>query len=174
MIREIYASWIRIRGWLIGVISLIVGVGSYYWIGDWALTGKIAMPIAIALTICSILFFDAFVMARSKTILPRIIRVMPAHKPYALHSCILVTESSQVFGHDSYVTVFRKDAECEIMTAHGTVLNRQENGYLQIGITFMSEVEEEIVTKIQGNDSAVISALLVKPTITKYALEASQ
>ncbi len=173
MIRLLYESWVRTRGSLLAVIGLIVSVVAYYVIGDWNLIGKITFPLLIIVSVCCAVSFDAFIVSSNKVLLPKIIRVIPAHKPYNNHSCILVTESCPLFGHDSYVTVYRKDSECEIMTAQGTVLNKQENGYLQIGITFLPETEQKFIDKIRNNDASITSLLLVKPTITKYVLEAS-
>jgi hypothetical protein len=154
------------------IAGIILAVGSYYWVGDWLFLGKILFPVVLAILLLLIVVFDAFMQAKNSVSLPKIIRVLEAYKPYNTHSCILVTEPSILFGHDSWVTVFREENECEILTAHGTVLNRQENGYLQIGITFMPQIEDDVISKIKNNDRSVVSLLLIKPTITKYALEA--
>lgn len=173
MISQIYESWIRVRGWLIGVISLIIGVLAYYKLEDWSVWGKVLFPIVVLLALFVAVLIDSLYCLSKKRVLPRIVRVLAASAPFDQHSCILVTEPNVIFNHGSFVTVFNKDNECEVMIAHGTILNKQENGYLQIGVTFLGDTDTKLTERIKANDAAVLSSLLIKPTISKAILEAA-
>ncbi len=173
-IRELYESFVRVRGVPIAFISLLLGFLYFYLSANSSSVQlKVILPVIVVLLILIITLFDLSYRLFSKSV-HRLPRVKQARKPPLSHSkatAILLLENSEVYGHETIVSIYYIENGFEVFIGIGFVFTHQDNGYIQILVG--SEIEsayKETWERVCHNDLNVLSNLLVKPSMPKGML----
>lgn len=169
----IYDSFIRINGWLFGGLGLALSVAALFFSPD----TKVSVGWFVALGSLSIVVFVVLYDASriswkaSQRGLPAVRRTLEPPEIYQGVEKILIVEPSELFGVDALVSIYTTEEEYERLIGIGRVLNVQTNGYLQVGISTLTETSDDLAGKLKGNDSAFLKRLLVKPSVPSYLLQ---
>jgi hypothetical protein len=164
--REVlWGAFVKVQGPLISCLSLMAGIAPLLWpIGSdsqvalkavlaWALPTTM-LGLVVVLTLAA-----AFVQGRSLGQLPRVL-----HGRAKADEILLLLDESELFGHNSLVSVYYVDAsEFEELLGVGRVLNIQENRKIQV--TFTARSNPDVTTRLASNDAAALRSIRVKPTV---------
>ncbi len=169
--REFYESFIRVRGVPLTFIALILGFIYFYFSSDTtSVQLKVILPIIVIMLIFIITFYDLSykLFIKAKHVLPHVIQ---AHKPPPIYPdaiTILLLENSDLYGHESIVSIYYIEEEFEVFIGLGFILTRQDNGYIQVLVTNQIEkTYSEMWQKVCQNDAKILPKLLVKPSLPK-------
>ena len=170
---HLYNSFLRINGWLVGVTALALTIAAYYFGPEEKVgIGSLVTTAAISILIIVVLIDAAYVGWReSQRGLPEIKKILDAPAEYSGISKLLIVSPSELFGVDVLVSVYMKEDEYERLIGIGRVLTIQVNGYIQIGMTSITETNGEIIGKFNNNDASFLKKLLVKPSVPSFLLE---
>lgn len=170
---HIYDSFTRINGWLTGGIALALSITVFFFGPETkVVVGWLVATIAISLFLLAVLVDAAYAGWRaSRRGLPEVRKTLEPPLIYTGISRILIVDPSDLFGVDALVSVYVKEDEYERLIGIGRVLTVQTNGYLQIGISSITESSPEIITKLNTNDASFLKKLLVKPSVPSYLLQ---
>lgn len=174
-IRELYESFIRIRGVFITFLALCLGLLYFFLSGNTATIAlRAVLPVIVALVIIAATLFDLSIRLHGKAT-KQLPRVMQARKPPTLYPnaiAILLIEESEIFGHESIVSVYYRDDGFEVLIGIGFVLTKQDDGLIQVVVNRqVEEAHKEVWTKVCQNDTNTLPRLLVKPSMPKLILE---
>lgn len=169
----IYDSFLRINGWLFGGLGLALTVAAFFFtpenkvpVGWFVAAGTLSIVVIVVLYDASRTSWKA-----SQRGLPAVRRTLEPPDIYQGIEKILIVEPSELFGVDVLVSIYITEDEYERLIGIGRVLNIQTNGYLQIGISTLTETSGELIDKLKSNDSAFLKRLLVKPSVPSYLLQ---
>jgi hypothetical protein len=169
----IYDSFIRINGWLFGGLGLALSIATFFFspetkfpVGWFVVLGSLSIVVVVVLYDASRTSWKA-----SQRGLPAVRRTLEPPDIYQGIEKILIVEPSELFGVDALVSIYTTEEEYERLIGIGRVLNVQTNGYLQIGISTLTETSPDLIDKLKGNDSAFLKKILVKPSVPSYLLQ---
>lgn len=173
--RELYESFCRIRGVPVALIALVLGLIYFYVSGNQSeLPLKVVLPIFVATGIILWTFFDLSLELYKKATkqLPKVkqARTPPGIYPNAV--AVLLLEGSEVYGHESLVSIYYRDDNFEVLIGLGFVLTRQDDGLIQVVVSHqLEETYKDVWVKVCQNDGSVLPKLLVKPSLPKLFAE---
>ena len=102
-------------------------------------------------------------------------KVKQGTKPPSLYTsavALLLLEKTEIFGHESLVSVYYKEDNYEILIGLGFISTVQENGLIQVIV--QSNVDDrynDTWKLITSNNTNALERILVKPTIPKSILK---
>lgn len=169
MFKEIYQSFLRTKGFVLGILPLAIAWLLWVYQPDAAVKIKWAIPLIALFLIIIVVLLDCIyhLNNQAKHILPR---VLQAREPHAIHSeshCLLLLSESPLFGQDSLVSIYSRESDFEILIGVGFVTAIQENGLIQVVVIENSNEESSIWDKISNNDQTLLKKLIVKPSVVK-------
>ncbi len=172
--REFYESFIRIRGVPFTFISLLLTLLFFYLSeNQTAVRLALALPILVLLLILILTLYDLSTRLYVEAVKP-LPAVRQARRPPSIYpnaSTLLLLDASEVYGHESLVSVYYLDEGFEVLVATGFVLTRQDDGFIQVLVDRqIEEAFSDIWDRACRNDSIVLSKLRVKPSLTRYPL----
>jgi hypothetical protein len=177
-VRELYESFIRIRGVPVTFLSLLLGLVYFYSSSNTtAVQLKVILPWVVILLLAVITLFDASYRLYSKAShqLPRVKQARKPPSAYADAVAVLLLEGSDIYGHESVVSIYYIDEGFEVLIGIGFVLTRQDDGYIQVIVSNQIETAyKEVWQRVCKNDSNVLPKLLVKPSIPKLYTEGAK
>lgn len=169
----LYESFLRIHGWLLGVLALTLSIVVFFVGPDTKiLIGWLVASWAVLLIALAVLADSALSAWRlSRRGLPQVRSSLKPPQIYEGIKRILLTDPSDLFGVDGLVSVYVKEDHYERHIGIGRVLTVQTNGYLQIGITAVTDSDSQLVEKLNGNDASFLGKLLVKPSVPSFLMQ---
>lgn len=118
--------------------------------------------LVLAVLVVSTLVSALMEVLRQSNLLPRIESVFKTKQDEVL--CLL--EPSSLFSHGISVSFYyTNEQNFEQLICIGEVVNIQENGKIQVKISFYQSHYEDIVARLGNNDNQVIKKIQVKPTV---------
>jgi hypothetical protein len=170
---HLYASFTRINGWLFGTVGLVVSVGAFFFGPDTkVVVGWLVALAAVASVFLGVLSDAAYSgWKSSRQALPGVRKALVPPQNYPGIVKVLIVDSSDLFGVDALVSIYVKEDEYERLLAIGRVLTIQTNGFLQVGLTNLTDMDAETEKKLDANDAALLKRLLIKPSIPSYVLQ---
>jgi hypothetical protein len=171
--RHLYDSFLRVNGWVLGGLALIFSIAVFFFRPeDKVAVGWLIATIAAALVMLAITVDAAHCGWRaSRRGLPDVRKTLDPPATYRGIERILIVDPSDLFAVDAVVSVYAKEDEYERLIGIGRVLTIQTNGYLQIGISTLTESSAAITKKLSGNDASFLKTLIVKPSVPSYLLQ---
>lgn len=173
--RELYESFCRIRGVPITLITIFLGL-TYFYLSDnqSTITLKIVLPIFVGALIILLTLLDLSLQLHKKA-RKHLPRVMQTRKPpgiYPTAVAILLVEGSEIYGHESLVSIYYRDDSFEVLIGIGFVLTLQDDGLIQVVVSRqLDETYKDVWLKVCQNDASVLPRLLVKPSLPKLFAE---
>jgi hypothetical protein len=173
--RELYESFCRIRGVPIALVALVLGLVYFYFSGNQSTIRLIiALPIFIGALIIlwTLLDLSLHLHKNATRHLPRVVQARTPPTIYPGAVAILLLEGSEVYGHESLVSVYYRDDGFEVLIGIGFVLTRQDDGLIQVVISRqLEETYKDVWLKVCQNDATILPRLLVKPSLPKLFAE---
>ncbi len=147
----------------------------------WILRPEQTVPIAwvVLLAVISVILVvgfgnAAYELFRKGRTLPQVLsgrKIAPLAQETEL---LLLLEPSSLFAHDTWVSFFHIDGDnFERLIGVGSVVNIQEDGRIQVGMSQASLGYEEIIKGLTRNDSGLLKRTRVKPSIPRTFFEES-
>lgn len=171
---ELYTSFLRIKGFSLSVISVFFALIAFYFTPENTIHIKILVPICLFSFLVFAVITD-FAIRAYKNCLTKLPKVISAKKPPALYPnaiVLLLLSKSELFGHESIVSVYFQEDGFEILIGVGFVLTIQQDGLIQVLILKKIDFEKEhLWSDINANNNTILKKLLVKPTIPKQIIE---
>ncbi len=168
--RELYQSFQNIHGYPVVFLSLLITLIAFAVSPNTLIYLKWILPLLVIFIIVILTFIDLSYRLYKKASKP-LPSVRQVHRPAAVAKdaiAILLLEPSDIYGHESVVSLFYLNEGYEKLIGMGYVLTIQTNGMIQVLINKLIDVsEKEIIDKALNNDVLVLKKLLVKPMISK-------
>jgi hypothetical protein len=96
--------------------------------------------------------------------LPRVRLAKPALPSYRGLLAVLLLDPSELFVTDAAVSLYYMEEEdYEAMFGAGRVTTIQDNGLIQVGITYVVPERQSLLERVLANDATALKSLLVKP-----------
>lgn len=171
---QAYMSFIRIHGWLLGLVALAITIGLLFWQPEAKIAVKWFVLLFAPMLILLITFLDLAYQSFNKNIfpLPKVIASKGAPSVYKNAKAILLLEPSIIFAHESFVSIYLKESSFEKLIAVGHVATIQEEGRIQVVITQLIDiVDSDWLSLIIANNADIHKNILVKPTFPKFIAE---
>lgn len=172
----VWRNFLNIQGVLIAVISLALSI--FLWI----FTPRINIPlwlflIVVILALVLILTFASTayeLFSSSKRLFP-LPRVLLSKKIAAKNQridFIFLLEASELFSNDALVSFYYFDNDnFEQLIAIGRVRNIQQDSKVQVEVIYALSGCEDILNKLEQNDTLFLKRTRVKPNIPKAYLD---
>lgn len=166
----LYQSFLRIHGVPVILLGICLGVISFIYSPTDSLSLKVVVPISIVSFLLLVTLIDNSIQNFKKisNILPK---VKQARVPPSLYSdaiAILLLEPSDIFAHETLVSIYYLENDFESLIGVGFILTIQENGLIQVLVKkAIEEQGKNIWESICRNDVTILSKLQVKPSIPK-------
>lgn len=165
-------------GWMTATYFTVIGVVlmavTWFLPGDKTIGSRWVMIIAGLLLYCSVSGWRAAWIAYNsgQSRLPTIRYATDPPKRYADAVALLLMDPSDLFSHDSLVSIYHvdKDMEMERLVGLGRVLLVQEDGKIQVLVIRDIDFADGW-NDIRKNDATKLRCLLVKAALTQTALE---
>lgn len=170
--KEMYKSFIRVKGYVLSFIGLLITLLLFFVTPTTELPVRWVVVFAVPFFLLFVVVCDIAYRAIQDIVLPKVKASCepPALYPDAL--AILLLEKSNLFGHESLVSVYSKEDDFETLIGVGYVLTIQQGGLIQVLVTRnVGKAQEDIWKKIRNNDGSVLSKLLIRPSIPKIIQE---
>ncbi|MGD0696312.1 MAG: hypothetical protein ABSB82_15780 [Terriglobia bacterium] len=167
---EIYESFSKVQGWLLAVLGIVISIVAFVFVPSTAVTLKVIVPIGAVILIVIAILIDLSIRLyrRAKKPLPRVRFGLAPPSSYPESVAILLLDSSDLFGQDSIVSIYRLEEQFERFAGLGFVSTIQENGLVQVIVTEAYATDDEDFWKgVRGNNGTMLSTLSVKPFITR-------
>ena len=167
---DLYQSFIRIHGIIVALLSIGLGMVAFIFSPNDEVSLKIVVPSGIISFLMLVTLLDNSIQNHKKisNILPT---VKYARIPTALYKgakAILLLEHSDIFAHETLVSVYYLENDFERLIGVGFILTIQGNGLIQVLVNKTIEEQDENLWKsICNNDITVLSKLHVKPSVPK-------
>jgi hypothetical protein len=166
--KEIYKSFIRVNGYLLSSFSLLIALLLFFVTPTTDIPVRWVVVFAVPFFLLFIVVCDVAYCAIQDIVLPK---VKASREPSSLYPnalAILLLEKSNLFGHESLVSVYFKGDDFETLIGVGYVLNIQQGGLIQVlVIGKVGEAQDDTWEKIRNNNGDILSKLLIRPSITK-------
>ncbi|MBK7023028.1 MAG: hypothetical protein IPH41_05785 [Sulfuritalea sp.] len=172
--KHLYDSFIRVNGWLVGLVGLIFSVGSFFFIkpDTTVAIGWLISTVIVAILVLVVAMDAAYVAWRSlKRGLPDVRRSLAPPAAYDGIDLLLLVDPSDLFAVDAMIAVYVNEDDYERLLAVGRVLTIQTNGFLQVGIKATADAGDDSLSKLRSNDASFLRKLLVKPSVPSYAIQ---
>lgn len=167
---ELYKAFRRSHGPTITTVGFLMSIGFFYITPDQAVEFKYLVPIAIILAIIIFTLVDlSLALTRSgMNLIPKIRQARECPKLYSNGIAMLLLDPSPIFGVESFVSVYSRETDFEILIGYGFVANVQENGLIQVIVlgSLLNETDETW-NKIVQNNTNDIKKILVKPSLPR-------
>lgn len=169
----VWSSFLRTQGALIGVIAIVSSVLLWRLSPNKNISLGLALPIGL---LCVVLIltlgyaaYESFKM--SKRILPRVLFGKKSSTKNQKPQVLCLLEPSEIFSYDAVVSFYYIDEGFEQLIGIGTVTNIQENGKIQVVMTYSNDVYEETINELADNNARVLNKIIVKPNVPKSVLD---
>ncbi len=166
--KEMYKSFIRVNGYVLSLGGLLIMLLLFFVTPTTEIPVRWVVVFAAPFFLLFIVVCDVAYRAIQDIVLPK---VKASYRPHSLYSdaiAILLLEKSNLFGHESLVSVYFKEDAFEKLIGWGYVLTVQQGGLIQVlVIREVGEAQDSIWEKIRNNDGSVLSKLLIRPSIPK-------
>lgn len=171
----VWSNFLKIQGLLIGVIGVALAILL------WLFPPKTNIPLGLALLIVilaltAILTFastayELFITSKQFLSLPRVIRSKKITATNQRIDLIFLLEPSELFSNDALVSFYYFDDAFEQLIAIGIVRNIQQDSKIQVEVIYSIVGCEEILRKLENNDSITLNKTRVKPNIPKAYID---
>lgn len=172
----VWTNFLNIQGLLIGVIGVALAILL------WLFPSRTSIPLWLALLIIIFALVVALTFAStayelfsaSKTLFP-LPRVLLSKKITAKNQqidFIFLLEPSDLFSNDALVSFYYfSDDNFEQLIAIGRVRNIQQDSKVQVEVIYSISGCEDILNKLEQNDTVTLKKTRVKPNIPKAYLD---
>lgn len=167
---DLYQSFTRIHGVPVTLLGMCLGVIAFIYSPTDTLSLKIVFPVGIISFLMLATLIDNSIQNFKKVsnILPRVKQARIPTNLYSGAKAILLLEPSDIFAHETLVSVYYLENDFERLIGVGFILTIQTNGLIQVLINMaFEEQDDNIWERICRNDITVLSKLHVKPSIPK-------
>lgn len=168
--QNLYESFIRIHGVPVILLEICLGVIAFIYSSSDTVSLKIIVPLGVILFLCLITLLDNSIHNFHKTsnFLPKVKLARPPTALYDGAKAILLLEPSDVFAHETLVSIYLSDNDFEQLIGIGFILTIQRNGLIQVLVNKSIEEEgDNIWERICNNDLIILAKLHVKPSVPK-------
>ncbi|MEQ9105076.1 MAG: hypothetical protein RIE53_10285 [Rhodothermales bacterium] len=170
---EIAESFRQSHGPSFSLVSLVIALGTWFGLSDVKVGLKWVVPSVLIVVVMLMIFINlssrAFSKARSGLPKVKASFAPSSHQQTAVAGLLL--ERSELFGHESLISVFMKENDFERLIGYGFVTTIQENGLIQVLVTGSLVDEEDDVWKLVANQNVdTLKKLMVKATVPKLLL----
>lgn len=167
--KEIYNSFLRVKGWVLTLVPLILSWLFWSYLPDTNVSLRWIVPVALAVGILCITLFTCIhtLYHQKKHILPRVIQALRPQPLYKDTLALLLLSPSPLFGQESLVSIFKKNSDFEILIGVGFVSAIQENEMIQVVVSKSINSDTKLWEIISANDQNLLKELIVKPSIVK-------
>jgi len=171
---HLWASFRRIRGWVLAAIGCAISLGTWFGLPDESIPARwVALSAALGFLLLAVLADLASEgVAYLNRRIPKARYGASAPPLYRNAIALIVLDPSDLFGHESVVSIYRQNGPNEQLLGIGVVATIQENGRIQVVVTRAYE-DTEFWDRLTTNEPAAVESILVKPSIPRLALEAS-
>ena len=169
MFNRLYKSFVRVKGYVLSSFGLLIGLLAFFVTPTTEIPVRWVVVFAVPFFLLFIVVCDVAYCGIQDIILPK---VKASYKPSSLYSDAIATlllEKSNLFGHESLVSVYVKENAFEKLIGIGYVLTIQQNGLIQVLVIQGVEKQDSIWEKIRSGNSNVLSKLLIRPSIPKIS-----
>jgi len=172
ILSELYEAFRRVNGYAMGAIGLLVTVVGIFLLPSWSLSARLLVPIGVIVLIVILTLLDAVYDLRLRRArLPRVIRANPPGAPYGGARAMLLLEKSELYSHDSVVSVYSRQKDFELLIGVGFVATVQQNGLIQVAVdSIPDDAVAETWQRVLQNNVDELSQLLVKPSVPNSIL----
>lgn len=163
-------SFSATQGPLIAAIALLVGLASWFFKPPPPVPFPLVLGGAlVALLACLTLFHASYTAFQlMKHPLPTIRAARKPSFQQAGIEAICFLEPSDLFSHDSLVSFYvLEDSQFEVLIGVGHVLTLQENGLIQVALSWFVPGYETLLEQLWNNDNTLLKRLIVKPTVPR-------
>lgn len=167
----VWSNFLKIQGLLIGVIGVALAILL------WLFPPKTNIPLGLALLIVIIALtailtfastaYELFLTSKQFLSLPRVILSKQIRGKNQRIDFIFLLEPSELFSNDALVSFYYLDDTFEQLIAIGKVRNIQQDSKVQVEVIYSLEGCEEILKRLENNDSITLKKTRVKPNIPK-------
>ena len=168
---EVYCSFLRTHGYSVGILSFIMTTLAFYFTPDDTVHLKWLVPLSLVSLLVFIVLVD-FAFRAYHAATTRLPVVKSATKPPELYpnaTALLLLDKSELFGHESIVSVYIRDNDFEMLIGVGFVLTIQQDGLVQILVSKKVESGRDMLwTEVTSNNANTLRKLIVKPSIPKH------
>ncbi len=167
---NLYQSFNRIHGIPLSLLGIGLAVIAFIYSPSDSISLKIAVPIFVIFFIMLFTFADNSIQNFSKlsNVLPKVKQAREPTTIYKEAKVILLLEASDIFAHETLVSVYYLENDFERLIGVGFILTIQGNGLIQVLVNKpIEEQDDNIWEKICQNDVIVLKKLQVKPSIPK-------
>ena len=152
------------------ILSLILGFLFWYFKPEMTVSFGVILPIFLLLIILIIPLVDLLINLYFQNKNKRLPRVLTSAK-YPSGDTVLLLSDSSLFTINSIVSIYYKEDDFEHLIGFGTVINVQENGKIQVGISWALNGYDEYFEKIDNNDKTFIDRIVIKPNTSNVFLK---
>ncbi len=170
--KEFHDSFVQVRGTPFALFALFLGLFYFcYSNKNVEAAWKSVIVISVLVVILLITLFTLSFRLHQKALkqLPSVLLVKEPLKSHPNSLCLLLLESSALFGHETLVSIYFKDDEFEVFLGLGYVFNIQDDGRIQILVTYLNEGYDATWDNIKQNNSNTLKKMNVKPSIPRMA-----
>jgi hypothetical protein len=172
LLSELYEAFRRVNGYALSAVGLVVTVLGVVLIPSWSVSVRLLVPLGVIILIVVLTLLDAVHDLRLRRArLPKVIRANPPGTLYGSARAVLLLEKSELFSHDSVVSVYSRKQDFEQLIGVGFVSTVQQNGLVQVAVGPTSdESADETWQRVLQNNRDELSQLLVKPSVPNSIL----
>jgi hypothetical protein len=167
---ELYTSFLKTRGYPVGILSFLMTTLAFYFRIDDAIPLKWLVPLfMLSLLVFMVLLDFASRAYHSATAsLPVVKSATKAPELYPDAIALLLLDKSDLYGHESLVSIYSRDDEFEMLIGVGFVLTIQQDGRVQVVVMEkLDSGRDTLWTEIQANNANALKKIIVKPSIPK-------
>lgn len=163
-----YKSFIRIKGYPLSAISVFLMLLPFFVTPTTEIPVRWVVFFALPFFLFLFVVCDVAYRATQEITLPRVKASRMPSPLYPDALAVLIVEKSNLFGHESVVSVYLKEDDFEILIGVGYVSTVQQDGHIQIIVTSaIEEAQNGNWEKIRNNDGGILSKLLIRPSIPR-------
>jgi tetratricopeptide (TPR) repeat protein len=164
------STYASIQGIVISALGIVLAlIALAISPADSILLGKALAIIIVCLAIIITLLVAAYnLYLACRNVLPRVLTVKPYLVDGQPSSIMFLLEPSPLFTSNQQVSVYYYEDKIEQPIGLGTVVNIQEDGYIQIGILREFEGHKEVFRDLQSNKNFDLSKVKIKPSVPQF------
>jgi hypothetical protein len=134
---------------------------------------SVVLPIILVLALVIVILIDvAFQSLAMRNRLPRVLHISG---PGSGTGLVCLLEPSELFSHGAAVSFYHLgDSNFEELIGIGFVLNVQEDRRIQVAMVHIIEGHDDVIRRLEQNQSAVLGRIIVKPVADLRHLQALQ
>jgi len=159
-----------LRAIALPILALLISVFSFNLSRTDNVTLGVLFPFAIVtlVLLCALIDLSIRMFNKAQKRLPKVVqgRSPPSQFPNA--AALLLLEHSDLFGHETVVSIFYRSDDFEEFIGLGYVLTIQENGLIQVVVNrSLGENRDQVWASVRANDANCVRRLLVKPSFPR-------